>query len=105
MKKSLDYNFFRKFAIDNDIDFIAVYGSYYKGEASENSDIDLIFDSKKTLDIDILNKYSISLKKSLNINVDLITPQLMIPSLICGYVWRLKEYEVIYGSPVIREFE
>lgn len=100
----MDYNFFRKFAVDNEIDFIAVYGSYFKGEATENSDIDLIIDSKKQLFIEDLERLSKLLETRLNKKVDLITPQLMIPSLLCGYVWRLKEYETIYGSPVIREF-
>ena len=104
MKKSLDYNLFRKFASDNGIDFVAVYGSYFNGNFNEKSDIDLIIDSKNDLNSDILKQYSQKLKKLINMNVDLISPKLMISSLICGHVWRLKEYELIYGSPVVSIF-
>ena len=99
MKRSLDYNIIRKFTIDNGIDFIAVYESNYKG--NENSDLDLIIDGKENPAIETLDQLSSKLSNLLNINVDIITPRQMIPSLLCGYVWRLKEYEVIYGKPVI----
>jgi|DewCreStandDraft_4_1066084.scaffolds.fasta_scaffold00209_36 predicted nucleotidyltransferase len=101
-KKSLDYNIIREFAKRNNIDFVAIYGSYFKGNPSNTSDIDLIIDSKNTLNNDTLKKFSKELRSLLKIKVDLITPRMMISSLICGYVWRLKEYEVIYGKPVIK---
>jgi predicted nucleotidyltransferase len=101
LKNSLDYNIIKNFAIENGIDFIAVYGSYYSGDETVNSDLDLIIDSKSALNNDNLKIWSKKLKSLLNINVDLITPQLLISSLLCGYVWRLKEYKVIYGSPVV----
>jgi predicted nucleotidyltransferase len=99
----LDYNIIRQFAIDNGIDFIAVYGSFYKGNANENNDLDLIFDTTNKTAKDTLDQLSLKLGNLLNIQVDLITPRQMIPSLLCGYVWRLKEYEVIYGEPVVLE--
>lgn len=102
--KSLDYNIIRDFAKRNDIDFVAIYGSYYNGNPSSKSDIDLIIDSKENLNNDILNQFSKELKSLLKIKVDLITPKLMISSLICGYVWRLKEYDVIYGNPIIKDY-
>lgn len=101
--KSLDYNIIREFANRNNVDFVAIYGSYFKGEQSETSDVDLIIDSKHNLNNDILKKFSKELKSLLKIKVDLITPRMMISSLICGYVWRLKEYNVIYGEPFVND--
>jgi predicted nucleotidyltransferase len=101
--KSLDYNVLKQFAIDNDLDFLAVYGSFYDGNPTEKSDIDLIIDSKNKLGYEEIEKYRSQIKKILNRKVDIITPQLMISSLICGYVWRLKKYKVIYGEPVVAE--
>ena len=102
--KSLDYNLIREFAKENEIDFVALYGSYYKGNQNEKSDIDLIIDSKKTLNNDILKKFTRELKSLLKINVDLITPRMMISSLICGYVWRLNQYDIIYGETIIKDY-
>ena len=99
----MDYNIIRKFAIDNGIDFLAVYGSYYKGNANENSDLDLIIDSRDNPTKDTLDQLSAKLEKLLKVKVDIIAPKQMIPSLLCGYVWRLKEYDVIYGEPVVFE--
>jgi hypothetical protein len=39
----------------------------------------------------------------MNRNIDIITPQLIISLLICGYVWRIKKYEVIYGEPFVAD--
>lgn len=101
--KSLDYNIIREFANRNNIDFVAIYGSYLQGLQNEKSDIDLIIDSKQSLNNDILKKFSKELKSLLKIKVDLITPRMMISSLICGYVWRLNQYDIIYGEPVVKD--
>jgi len=103
LSKLLDYNIIREFAKENEIDFVALYGSYYNGKPTNKSDIDLIIDSKNTLKNDMLLSMAKKLKKLLKKNVDLITPKLMISTLLCGHVWRLKEYDVIYGQPVVKE--
>ncbi len=101
LNKSLDYNIIKQFALENDIEFVAIYGSYHNGNPNSKSDIDLIIDSKKSLNNDLLLKFSKELTALLKKKVDLIVPRMMISSLICGYVWRLKLYEVIFGSPVV----
>jgi predicted nucleotidyltransferase len=102
--RSLDYNLLRQFAKDNGIDFLAIYGSFFNGEATENSDIDLIIDSKKKIEYKDIENFHEQIEKLMNRKVDIITPKLMISSLTCGYVWRLKEYEIIYGEPVVAEY-
>ena len=105
LNKSLDYNILRQFAIDNNIDFLAIYGSYYENTQNSNSDLDIIIDTKHNIDSGTITEYSKKLKRILKIDIDIITPRLMISSLICGYVWRLKQYEIIYGNPVIYDYE
>ena len=100
-KISLDYDTLKQFAIDNNIDFLAVYGSFFKGNQTEKSDIDLIIDANRKITNEDLDSLQKKLEIKLNRKIDLITPRLMISSLICGYVWRLKEYEIIYGNPIV----
>lgn len=90
--------------LDIIIDFVAIYGSYYKGNPSDTSGVDLIIDSKHTLNVDILKKFAKELKSLLKIKVDSITPRMMLSSLICSYVWRLTEYDIIHGKPIIKEY-
>ena len=103
LSKSSAYKLISKYASENSLAFAAVYGSFHKGTQHQESDIDLIIDSYKKIDSDTLKKYEEDLSSLLNQKVELITPRLMISSLICGYVWRLKEYETIFGSPYIKE--
>jgi uncharacterized alpha/beta hydrolase family protein len=34
---SLDYYLLKQFAIDNDLDFLAIYGSFYEGNATDKT--------------------------------------------------------------------
>jgi len=97
----LDYDILVKFAKKNNLNFIAIYGSYYTNKNTENSDLDLIVESPNHLTIDKLIDLEDELNNILNISIDMITPRLMISSLLCGYVWRLNLYKVVYGSPII----
>lgn len=100
-KELLDYNVFRETAKKFNLDFIALFGSYNNGTPNENSDIDLIIDAQFTLGYDKIEEIKCYLKKIFKRNIDIITTRQMISSLICGYVWRLKEYEVIYGQIIV----
>lgn len=104
LKQLSDYNKIIEFAETNSIDFVALYGSYYYGKASENSDIDLIIDKTGGISSEELDLYKNSLQQVLEKKVDIITPELMISSPLCGYVWRLKEYEILFGDIVIEEY-
>ena len=62
-------------AQDNDVSYVALYGSYSRGEQTKDSDLDLLvsFDKKKGL----LDLISIEQKLSelLNIKVDVVTKE------------------------------
>ena len=103
LNKLLDYNIIREFAIQNDLDFVAVFGSYYNGKPTDSSDVDLIIDSKNQINSEMILSMSRKLNKLLKKKVDLITPKLIISSLVCGYVWRLKQYHVIYGEQIVKD--
>jgi len=102
-KELLDYNVFRETAKKYNLDFIALFGSYYNGIPNENSDIDLIIDAQYTLDFDKIEEIKCHLKNIFKRNIDIMTTRQVISSLICGYVWRLKEYEVIFSSEMFNE--
>jgi predicted nucleotidyltransferase len=97
-----DYNLLKRFAEENDIDFLAVYGSFYTGNHNDKSDLDLIVDFNRTITSDYMLELANRISTLVNRKVDLITPKQMISSLLVGYVWRLNEYKTIYGKPVIK---
>ena len=54
------------------LSFIAIFGSYCRGQQSEKSDIDILVDFKKPLGIEFID-LAIELEKLLKIKVDLVS--------------------------------
>ena len=54
--------------------FIAIFGSYSRGEQNENSDIDILVGFEKPVGIEFID-LAIELEKILNLKVDLISRQ------------------------------
>jgi predicted nucleotidyltransferase len=103
LKPLLDYSILKKFALDKNLEFLALYGSFHKGLQNQESDIDLLIDAKSELSSEILETWSNELEKLTKRKVDIITAKMLISSNICGYVWRLKDYTIITGTPYINE--
>ena len=101
LERRLEFDILRRFAIDEHIDFLAVYGSFHYGNQSDRSDIDIIVDSYNDITYDTMDKWSVQLSLELNRKADLITVRNLISSPLCGYVWRLKEYTTVYGAQVV----
>jgi predicted nucleotidyltransferase len=99
------FELLKQFAIAKQLDFVAVYGSFHYGKQTENSDIDILIDSSRTISYDELDEWVCELEHSTGRIIDLITARLMISSLLCGHVWRLKDYTVIHGEPYVMNKE
>ncbi len=84
--------------MQHNLNFVALYGSFFNGNPNKNSDIDLIIDAHRNINSEEIEEIQNQLEKIFNRKVDIITLRQMNSSLICGYVWRLKEYEVVYNS-------
>lgn len=52
--------------------FIAIFGSYARGQQNENSDIDILVDFKKPIGIEFID-LAHELEKILNLKVDLVS--------------------------------
>ncbi len=101
LNRSEIFEILEKFAISKGLDFVAVYGSFHYSKQTPNSDIDILIDSSQTITYDELDEWAAELEKSTGRKIDLITARLMISSLLCGHVWRLKDYTVIHGEPYV----
>lgn len=75
---------------DKPVNKLYLFGSYARGDANENSDIDLVFSLHKGTRISYfgLAKYLIDLEKKLNKKVDLVEEELMYPR-----IWRSFDLE------------
>ena len=78
----------------NDIEFCALFGSFARGEADENSDIDLLVRFSKPKGIDWIDA-ALEIEDTLGRKVDLVTEKSLHP-LIRDSV--LKDLQVIYGE-------
>lgn len=63
----------KKFCLDNDIKFLSVFGSFARGEAKKNSDIDLLVKFGKIKSLFELVRIERNLSKVFNRKVDLVT--------------------------------
>lgn len=66
---------------DKPVNKLYLFGSYARGDADENSDIDLVFSLHKDTRISYfgLAKYLVDLEKKLNRKVDLVEEELLYP--------------------------
>ena len=66
---------------DKPVNKLYLFGSYARGDADENSDIDLAFSLHKDTRISYfgLAKYLVELEKKLNKKVDLVEEELLYP--------------------------
>ena len=78
----------------NDIEFCALFGSFARGEATEESDIDLLVRFSKPKGIDWIDA-ALEIEDTLGRKVDLVTEKSLHP-LIRDSV--LKDLQVIYGE-------
>ena len=101
MNKKSVYELLKKYAKKNNIDFLAVYGSYHKNSANENSDLDIIVDKYENFSESELQTIEKDLSKLTGKKIDVITVKHLINSPVCGYVWRSKDYTIIFGEPVV----
>ena len=72
-KKSLIYNHLKEFALENNLHFLAVYGSYHKDNQKESSDLDLIVDLQTLISNNDLENWKIQLESILELKVDIIS--------------------------------
>ena len=78
----------------NDIEFCALFGSFARSEAGENSDIDLLVRFSKPKGIDWIDA-ALEIEDTLGRKVDLVTEKSLHP-LIRESV--LKDLQIIYGE-------
>jgi predicted nucleotidyltransferase len=66
---------------DKPVNKLYLFGSYARGDADQNSDIDLVFSLHKGTRISYfgLAKYLIELEKKLNKKIDLVEEELLYP--------------------------
>lgn len=73
----------QKYFSDKPVNKVYLFGSYARGDANENSDVDLIVeidDSKKRLSLFDVIGLQLGIENSLNKKVDLIESHLFFPS-------------------------
>ena len=78
----------------NDIEFCALFGSFARGEATENSDIDLLVRFSKPKGFDWVNA-ALEIEDALGRKVDLVTEKGLSPYIRENV---LKDLEVLYGK-------
>ncbi len=78
----------------NDIEFCAVFGSFARGEATEESDIDLLVRFSKPKGFDWVNA-ALEIEDALGRKVDLVTENSLSPDVRENV---LKNLEVLYGK-------
>lgn len=72
----------QKYFKDKPVNKVYLFGSYARGDAKEDSDIDLIVeidDSKKRLSLFDFLRLQLGIENSLNKKVDLVEPHLFFP--------------------------
>ena len=80
---------------ENDVSMLAVFGSMARGEATEQSDIDLLVKFSKGKGLLALVRLERLLSETLGRKVDLLTEAAISPY-IRDYI--LKDLQVLYGS-------
>ena len=78
----------------NDIEFCALFGSFARGDATENSDIDLLVRFSKPKGFDWVNA-ALEIEDALGRKVDLVTEKGLSPYIRENV---LKDLEVLYGK-------
>ena len=63
----------RSICIDNDISYLALFGSYARGEQADNSDVDLLVEYSKPKSMFDHVRIQRQFEKALNKKVDLVT--------------------------------
>lgn len=104
-KHCWEFDVLKRFAVDHGLPFLAVYGSFARGTQTAESDVDIVVDTSESLLPQTESVWANELEAALHRKVDLIEARAMISSPLCGHVWRLHEYHVIHGQPVVRHPE
>ena len=63
----------------NDVEFAGVFGSYAKGKAKKNSDLDVLVKFKKPKSLFGIVRVESELSDALKVKVDLVTERLLCP--------------------------
>lgn len=74
---------------------IGIFGSYARNEETKNSDLDIVFEHKKNINLLDLVEMEYTLSEKIGIKVDLLTKKSIHP-LIMPYV--KKDLQIIYES-------
>ncbi|HAZ29523.1 TPA: hypothetical protein DCY43_02095 [candidate division WWE3 bacterium] len=85
----------RSICIDNDISYLALFGSYARGEQADNSDVDLLVEYSKPKSMFDHVRIQRQFEKALNKKVDLVTKRALHPY-IRDYVY--KDLKVMYAE-------
>lgn len=74
---------------------IGIFGSFARNEATENSDIDILYSFENTIGLFKLIELQQELEKNLNTKVDLVSERYINPNLK-SYI--LNDLKIIYGN-------
>ena len=73
MNKSLAYQIIKTYFADKPVSKVMIFGSYSRNEQTENSDIDIIINTKNAVGLFALAKFKQELSALLGIHVDIST--------------------------------
>ena len=73
MNKTLAYQIIKTYFADKPVSKVMVFGSYSRNEQTENSDIDIIINTKNAVGLFALAKFKQELSALLGIRVDIST--------------------------------
>lgn len=74
---------------------IGIFGSFARGEATDKSDIDILYSFKETVGLFSIIRLQQELEKELNLEVDLVSEKYVNPKL---KPFILNDLKIIYGS-------
>lgn len=93
MNKSLAYQIIKTYFADKPVSKVMVFGSYSRNEQTENSDIDIIINTKNAVGLFALAKFKQELSALLGIPVDISTEK-GISTYVMPYI--KNDIEIIY---------
>ena len=93
MNKSVAYQIIKTYFADKPVSKVMVFGSYSRNEQNENSDIDIIINTKNAVGLFVLAKFKQELSALLGIPVDISTEK-GISSYVMPYI--KNDIEIIY---------